>query len=112
MLSVSSDYSTLTGLSKEHFDDLHSFISSEFRNTQNLGTRILSVVFHLKLRLGCSTKLTLPSLDFQSQVSAEQSNLILLCLNTQIDKMSQRIIHDLWHLNFLAVLQIKSYCCF
>ena len=54
---LSSDYPTLTGLSKEHFEDLHSFISSEIRNTQNRGTRMSLGIFLFKLRSGMSNKL-------------------------------------------------------
>ncbi|XP_052696026.1 uncharacterized protein LOC128174533 [Crassostrea angulata] len=52
-----SDYMALTGISKENFEDLHSFISSDIRNTQNRGTRMSLGIFLLKLRSGMSNQL-------------------------------------------------------
>ncbi|XP_034316546.2 uncharacterized protein [Magallana gigas] len=52
-----SDYMALTSISKENFEDLHSFISSDIRNTQNRGTRMSLGIFPLKLRSGMSNQL-------------------------------------------------------
>lgn len=53
----SSDYIALTGISKENFEDLHYFISTDIRNTQNRGTRMSLGIFLLKLRSGMSNQL-------------------------------------------------------
>ena len=53
----SDDYQTLTGISKENFEDLHSYISNDVRNTQNRGTRMSLGIFLLKLRSGISNQL-------------------------------------------------------
>lgn len=52
-----SDYITLTGITKENFEDLHFFISTDIRNTQNRGTRMSLGIFLLKLRSGMSNQL-------------------------------------------------------
>lgn len=52
-----TDYLALTGISKENFEDLHYFISTDIRNTQNRGTRMSLGIFLLKLRSGMSNQL-------------------------------------------------------
>ncbi|XP_062566452.1 uncharacterized protein LOC134228771 [Saccostrea cucullata] len=53
----SSDYVTLTSLTKENFDDLHKAIAGDVRNTQNRSSRMSLGIFLLKLRSGMSYQL-------------------------------------------------------
>ena len=52
-----ADYTHLTGLGKQSFNDLHHHISETIRNTPARSTRVSLAIFLLKLKSGMSNKL-------------------------------------------------------
>ena len=51
-----TDYINLTGLSREHFNDLHTYITFSIRNTPTRSTRTSLGIFLFKLKTGTSSK--------------------------------------------------------
>ena len=54
-----ADFTNLTGLGKQNFNDLHHHISDTIRNTPTRSTRVSLGIFLLKLKSGMSNKLLL-----------------------------------------------------
>jgi hypothetical protein len=52
----SSDYVNLTGISKENFDELHTYIKEHIRNTPARSTKTYLGIFLFKMKAGISNK--------------------------------------------------------
>ena len=52
----SSDYVNLTGISKENFDELHTYIKEHIRNTPARSTKTSLRIFLFKMKAGISNK--------------------------------------------------------